>query len=260
MLQFARSHFFAICFIHRILFPNRSFLLRFQQYCHRCSDMAYMLFKYIRRRVRENKERREALVITDDSHLVPEANPGSRQEHERGPHSSNGHVTNHMNSSDFNSHLTKEEHQRLKQEQKELAMRRWKLIIGLILPNFLASIDVTIVAPATNEISTHFSKFSHFMLHGMSMYSQLIVARSNERKFQLARRRLHSHVYYIRAHVGPAGRCLRSSFRTPLPDVLGPRWQRTLRSFSGLDHVAVWTSTSGVGGCWSDEPHKDRSQ
>ncbi|KAF2637038.1 MFS general substrate transporter [Massarina eburnea CBS 473.64] len=120
--------------------------------------MAYMLFKYIRRKVKESKERKEALTISDDSHLTPDINPGASTEPERGQT-----LTGHDGSAYFASSVsaeTQEEHRRLKQEERQLTKHRWMLVIGLILPNFLASIDVTIVAPAIPQISSHFNHLS----------------------------------------------------------------------------------------------------
>ena len=42
------------------------------------------------------------------------------------------------------------------QPRNSKTIRRWKLILALFLPNFLASLDVTIVAPAIPAISSHF--------------------------------------------------------------------------------------------------------
>ncbi|PVI02082.1 MFS general substrate transporter [Periconia macrospinosa] len=117
--------------------------------------MAYMLFKYMRRKYKENKERKEALTIGDDGHLVPDIE--SRSRHTEGSPSPNEHDLNSTPLSDPSSHLTKEEHEKQKRERREHTVRRWKLIAGLILPNFLASIDVTIVAPAIPQISSHFN-------------------------------------------------------------------------------------------------------
>jgi MFS family permease len=44
-----------------------------------------------------------------------------------------------------------------KAEARKRNIRQWKLLIGLLLPNFLASVDVTIVAPAIPLISSDFS-------------------------------------------------------------------------------------------------------
>ncbi|CAI6240197.1 unnamed protein product [Periconia digitata] len=120
--------------------------------------MAYMLFKYIRRKVKENRERKEALATADEPHLVPEIDLGLRQEHGEAVHTPTGQGEH--STSNHSTHLTPEEHQREKQERGQLTKNRWKLIIGLILPNFLSAVDVTIVAPAIPEISSHFNHLS----------------------------------------------------------------------------------------------------
>ena len=45
--------------------------------------MAYLLYKYIRRRVKENKEKNAIPATADDSHLVPEPNQGQEPKSER---------------------------------------------------------------------------------------------------------------------------------------------------------------------------------
>ncbi|KAF1956189.1 hypothetical protein CC80DRAFT_472895 [Byssothecium circinans] len=118
--------------------------------------MAYMLFKYIRRKFRESKESEQTLATSDDSHLIPDIDPSKceRQETLAGRNASNTHFVNPVSAE------TQEEHRRVKQEQRQSTKHRWKLIIGLLLPNFLASIDVTIVAPAIPQISSHFNHLS----------------------------------------------------------------------------------------------------
>lgn len=45
-----------------------------------------------------------------------------------------------------------------KKQQHDARVYRWKLIAGLVLPDLLSSLDLTIVATATPFISSHFSK------------------------------------------------------------------------------------------------------
>lgn len=122
--------------------------------------MAYFLFKYVRGKIRESNARKAALASTDDSNLNPEIHPGQRQKSE-------GHET--LTSNPSNTHhetpyvadrfnaVSHEEQQRAKAQERAMTIHRWKMIAGLILPNFLASVDVTIVAPAIPTISSHFS-------------------------------------------------------------------------------------------------------
>lgn len=44
-----------------------------------------------------------------------------------------------------------------KQEKHDTRVYRWKLVGGLLLPHFLASIDLTIVAASLSFIASHFS-------------------------------------------------------------------------------------------------------
>jgi hypothetical protein len=119
--------------------------------------MAIYLFKLIRRKLRE-REAQKAIPTTDDSHLVPE--PASGQElqsfsnqHSHGP--SQDSTGSHIN------FLTSEETARQKAEARQRSIRQWKLMLGLVLPNFLAAMDVTIVAPAIPLISSHFGMSTH---------------------------------------------------------------------------------------------------
>ncbi|KAJ4301875.1 hypothetical protein N0V90_003971 [Kalmusia sp. IMI 367209] len=117
--------------------------------------MAYMLFKYIRRKVRENKARKEAFSTADESHLTPNVShtAPARESHELLT-STGAHPTPPTNPISTENTI---EHERLREEAKRMRIHRWKMIFGLILPNFLASVDVTIVAPAIPTISSHFS-------------------------------------------------------------------------------------------------------
>lgn len=121
--------------------------------------MAYMLFKYIRRRVKENNERKAAHNITDDSHLTPEFNPTEglqSNRHESIPSAASTHHAQSRVEKPTPAEGT-EESERFKAEARRMRAYRWRMIFGLILPNFLAAVDVTIVAPAIPAISSHFS-------------------------------------------------------------------------------------------------------
>lgn len=114
--------------------------------------MAIYLFKLVRRKLRE-REAQKHIPTTDDSHLVPEPAPGQElqdlsTQHNHGP--SQDSTGSHIN------FLTPEETARQKAEARQRNIRQWKLMLGLVLPNFLAAMDVTIVAPAIPLISTHF--------------------------------------------------------------------------------------------------------
>lgn len=111
--------------------------------------MAIWLFKKARGAIREHQAKK-AVPTTDDSHLVPEAPTSHTQYSTNGTEPSPPRV----------SHNGKE-HERLsaveKAEARQRNLRQWKLLIGLLLPNFLAAVDVTIVAPAIPLISSDFS-------------------------------------------------------------------------------------------------------
>ena len=121
--------------------------------------MAIYLFKLIRRKIRENQAKK-AVPTTNEFHLVPEIAPGQEQH-------SKLYSNNHEHESTRRATPTKNldhsidpaEAARQKEEARKRNIRQWKLMIGLALPNFLASVDVTIVAPAIPLISSHFSTF-----------------------------------------------------------------------------------------------------
>ncbi|KAH7095660.1 major facilitator superfamily domain-containing protein [Paraphoma chrysanthemicola] len=121
--------------------------------------MAIYLFKLIRRKVRESQAKK-AIPTNDETHLVPEIDPAQGQQK---LHSFKAAHTQSAKDASMSGHinsLTPEEAARQKEESRKRTARQWKLMIGLILPNFLASIDVTIVAPAIPLISSHFNRLS----------------------------------------------------------------------------------------------------
>ena len=112
--------------------------------------MAYLLFKYIRRKVRERKA-----TTTDEGHLILEVSQGEQNKPE-GLEGEFGHSSPSRTTSD-QAVINAEENARIKEEASRRTKQRWKLILCLLLPNFLAAVDVTIVAPAVPQISSHFS-------------------------------------------------------------------------------------------------------
>jgi hypothetical protein len=115
--------------------------------------MAYYLFKLIRRKIKEN-EAKKAIPTTDESHLMLEITSGSQtySKLQTQAHDVASTIT------PAQSHVDHEEAARQKAESRKRNIRQLKLMAGLALPNFLASLDVTIVAPAIPLISSHFSK------------------------------------------------------------------------------------------------------
>lgn len=183
--------------------------------------MAILLFRYIRGKVRENKAAKAATA--DESHLVPEIAPGQ----EATPHAFDSRIDDQANAippqspeatTKAPSAANSTENARIAAEASQRRKRRWKLILGLILPNFLAAVDVTIVAPAIPIISSHFSTFD-------SIFSFTTLAdhqRPSQRKLQLDRRRIHAHFHDVRPSVRPNRRYLRPTCCSPFPDVLDP--------------------------------------
>jgi hypothetical protein len=88
-------------------------------------DMAYLLYKHLR-----NKKRARA------ANAIPA-------------------MDTDMNMDDRSSAQFDPHHQEQKTNQRSKS-DQWLLLLGLVLPNFLAAVDVTIVSPAIPLISSHF--------------------------------------------------------------------------------------------------------
>lgn len=114
--------------------------------------MAVFLFKYIRRKLRE-REAQEAVPTTDNAHLVPEYT--SAHEFQDGVNYYN-HTSFQDSTGSHVNFLTPEEAAWQRSQDRKNKIRQWKLLLGLVLPNFLAATDVTIVAPVIPLISSHF--------------------------------------------------------------------------------------------------------
>jgi hypothetical protein len=159
--------------------------------------MAFLLFKFVRRKIRENNAKK-TISTTDDSHLIPETNPGHELNHR--PHKNPDENTlagiETPPESCIDSVSAEEAAQR-KAEARRRTIRQWKLMIGLALPNFLASVDVTIVAPAIPLISSHFSMLNPTTLQRSGVLIQH--SRPLFKQFQLDRRRLHFDIYHLRS-------------------------------------------------------------
>ncbi|KAF2018617.1 MFS general substrate transporter [Aaosphaeria arxii CBS 175.79] len=118
--------------------------------------MAYMLYKYLRRKYAEHHqvEKQQLPTTTNEHHLVPEPTPAVS-----GPQGHNS-IDDGASLARTQTGLTKEENARIERERRRATIYRWKVILGLILPNFLAAVDTTIVAPAVPMISSHFNHLS----------------------------------------------------------------------------------------------------
>jgi len=123
--------------------------------------MAFYLFKLVREKIREN-EAKKAIPTTDESNLAPEVTGHHHQKLDSNDHTQDGAeleaLARHRDDS-----VDEERVARKEEEARKRAARQWNLMLGLALPNFLASVDVTIVAPAIPLISSHFreSNASH---------------------------------------------------------------------------------------------------
>lgn len=114
--------------------------------------MAIFLYKLIRRKLQE-REAQKIIPTTDESHLVPEYALETRTGQQQSIQSlEEAHKSQPIDS------INAQTATRQKLEARQKKMRLWKLVLGLALPNFLAAVDVTIVAPAIPLISSHFSE------------------------------------------------------------------------------------------------------
>jgi hypothetical protein len=105
--------------------------------------MAIWLYRHIRDSIREHSDKK-AVPTTDDAHLVPEHS----QHHDSCQGEPNG-ITASKN-------LSSSAQAQQNESDRKKKSKQWKLLLGLLLPNFLAAVDVTIVAPAIPLISSHF--------------------------------------------------------------------------------------------------------
>jgi hypothetical protein len=118
--------------------------------------MAYMLFKYARKKYNERQDR-----TTDDIHLVPDVIPKQGKPSQTSPQVDGQKA---VNSLPRQSYFSSEGDVGMRAEASKRRKRRWKMILGLLLPNFLAAVDVTIVAPAVPIISSHFSEKTPYIV------------------------------------------------------------------------------------------------
>ncbi|KAJ4352889.1 hypothetical protein N0V95_003864 [Ascochyta clinopodiicola] len=118
--------------------------------------MAIWLFKQARGAFREHQARK-AVTTTDDSHLVPET-PSTHTQHKRPDSEHDIELGSPRASHSLIGQSTITAQEQAESRQREI--QQWKLLIGLVLPNFLAAVDVTIVAPAIPLISSDFDRLS----------------------------------------------------------------------------------------------------
>lgn len=115
--------------------------------------MFFHIYLFIRNKIREYEAREqlqeqktsEKSPTTNESHLASETTLG--QDHSQQEHGA-----------EKQEPLNAEQAAQQKAERRRRTIRVVKLMLGLALPNFLASLDVTIVAPAIPLISSHFNR------------------------------------------------------------------------------------------------------
>jgi hypothetical protein len=134
--------------------------------------MAIWLYRQARGAIREHQAKK-AVPITEDSHLVPETQLPQSQ-HKR-YYSDNGIELDSQRASHSMMDHSKENAQ-AKEEAHRRNIQQWKLLIGLVLPNFLAAVDVTIVAPAIPLISSDFSQSISIRLFSLTSTDHLQTA------------------------------------------------------------------------------------
>ncbi|KAL5116526.1 hypothetical protein ACEQ8H_005522 [Pleosporales sp. CAS-2024a] len=112
--------------------------------------MAFLLYRFIRRKFREHKTQ-DAIPNTKDtvlvkSYLTPQATPTQQQSRQHVGHELEHGATAPAQSAEAHINaFIDEEWARQKEEARKRRIRQWKLMIGLALSNFLASVDVTFV-------------------------------------------------------------------------------------------------------------------
>lgn len=120
--------------------------------------MAYLLYKHIKNK--RAKRANRATAPTEPEHSVPDLPGDNKTNPEKPQPLINQNQTHGEDSTNIKAPVVDaEEAERTKAETSRRRKYRWKMVAGLILPNFLASVDTTIVAPAVPIISSHFSGF-----------------------------------------------------------------------------------------------------
>lgn len=154
--------------------------------------MAIWLFRKARGAIREHQAKK-AIPTTEDSHLVPET-VLPQDQHDR--YVSNSAIELNFPRTSHSVDRSKENVQ-AKEAARQRNIQQWKLLLGLVLPNFLAAVDVTIVAPAIPLISSDFSSSSFHSYNTIV----LIAARPPLGQLQLDRCRLHPDIHNIRSRL-----------------------------------------------------------
>ena len=117
--------------------------------------MAYLLYKHIK-----NKRANRATAPIEPEHSVPDIPGGNKTNPEKPQALIDQNQTHGDDSTNSKAPVVDaKETVRIKVETSRRRKYRWKMVAGLILPNFLASVDTTIVAPAVPIITSHFSGF-----------------------------------------------------------------------------------------------------
>ncbi|KAF1915119.1 major facilitator superfamily domain-containing protein [Ampelomyces quisqualis] len=120
------------------------------------------LIRSTRRKYAESKARK-APSTSEEPHLVPESAPGESQ-YDMTDKTQGGIIRNQQDASGghFNA-LAVEEAARQKDETRKRNIRQWKLMLGLALPNFLASVNTfTTCFPAFGQLANIYGR--HFAL------------------------------------------------------------------------------------------------
>lgn len=114
--------------------------------------MAIWLFRQARGAFREHQAKKTTSTA-DNSHLVPEA-ASAQTQHTRLDSENEFELGSPRASHGLMRHSEENAHE--KEAARQRNIQQWKLLVGLILPNFLTAVDVTIVAPAIPLISSDF--------------------------------------------------------------------------------------------------------
>ncbi len=141
-------------------------------------------------------------------------------------------------------------------EKRRATIYKWKVIVALVVPNIMASMDMTILATALPTIASHFCKY---ILLSQKALSSLIDHCSRTSAVQLDRDCVHPGVNFVNPAVWADRRRVRPAFSHPGIDLLRADRQCTCCKRTGMGHVASGSCLARTRLRWTADSHQSHS-